>query len=751
MPGPSDSLRFYNTTYKPSEDTIFRGEEKPIAQLNFTDFLAVETSHSLPNQFSILLPDTWCTQDYLSFFNGPTRRSRLTVDRALVQDLQSWYQAITLNLQDRFPKISPSDLSNTATQILEQITFIRFIEDHKLTNSNTLSNLVSSFRGVQFLHHFQELVSLYGAIFGITLFEPVEVMPSPSVLRTIVTKITELYKFELLKLDLLGSVFEQFLMTHVESSRKDVFYIPEYVVDYLVGRAFYAFEKANQRKVTSVLDPSCGTGTLLLNAFQKLLQEHNELNFSQKCQLLETSVFGIDSNHLAIRYTARMLYFTLLSSAVQEKRKLPLPELIGHNLLVKDALVDRRQLIPDKGLAAKSTKFDVIVNNPPYLRIKGEKLARHFRMAQYQSLYADVALRTVDANWLMLIASLDNLKEGGILSLVVPDAILFSQNTLLVRKYILERACILEIAYLNRKALLGGAVPLVILLLQRNSSEQARHSNMIQVNYYSTPGVFNREASDETPQANFYEEKLNYVFNVRLTSSIKAVYDRIKSQSQQLDNCFEYSLGIVLGKGRVLQDTPISLKSKKYISGKDIQPYMVNWKGTYIDYDLKIVRCPRRPDMFEHSPKLIIRRVMKDRFIVAIDFEQYYVSDHAYVLIPKIDLPSDFMFLSLAMFSSRLASFCYRVENPGLTTSFSRLHTINIQKLPLPSPELHENKMLIDSIAKEAKSLYDQVQTGAIMGYAVYQTSRMQKIDSLFAQLYGLTEGENNLIDTYLG
>jgi hypothetical protein len=758
VPWPRDLLRIYNTTYKPSKESIVRGEESPVVELSLVNVLDIETAQQLTGQLLLLSPDTWRSQDYQEFLQSPTGRRRLTVDNALVRDLHDWRLALVRNLHERYPDSPLEDLDAVAQQVLDEIIFIRFCEDRGLTDLGSLFDLAASAGGDQFLNRFQRLVEAYESLFDTSILDPAlteRIRPAPSVLQVIVAQAVEFYKFDLLDVDLLGRIYEEYLSYELKHSQRGLFYeiqlerrkqqgiyyTPSYIVEYIVGRAFHVFQETNGQPVASALDPACGSGIFLTTLFKELLRQRHIVYFSPKSALLREAIYGIDVDKRAVRRAAQALCYTLLTGEGHLAGHHLLPELLERNLLVKDSLLDRRQLIPGQ-------RFDLIVSNPPYRHISGAELD------QYRELYTDVIFNRSDLCWLMLVAAIDNLTDGGVVAFIVPDNVLRTKEYTLLRKHVLDTARIVEISYLNYRAFESTTLQNIILILQRELSEEARRANLIQVNYYATPGVFEREASDEIPQSGFYDKELDYVFNVQLTAPARAVYEKIKAQSEPMADYLEVSQGIKPDR-QTLHNAPVSRSCRKYLFGRDIQPYVANWGRTYIDYDLaKVSQKPnvrlRNPDLFERPVKLIVRKIVGDRLVTALDFERYYVDSASYILLPRDELSEDLIYLSLAILTSRLAKFYYQVEYPERKTAFPQIRGADLERLPFPSTELRDNAPIIESIVLEAKSLYVDARVGKVRGSAVYKTPQAQRIDELLAQLYGLTDSERALIDAYL-
>jgi hypothetical protein len=761
VPTSRDFLRVYNTTYKPNKDSIIRGQESPVAQLSLADVLDIDAVQRATGQLLLLSPDTWRSQNYQQFLTSTTGQRRLTVDNSLIRDLQNWRLALLRNLQEQYPSNDLAQLDTASQQILDEIIFIRFCEDRGLTKLKSLFDLAVNYQGNQFLTKLQSLLGRYDSLFDTSLFEPnltKETRPSPSVLQAIIAESYEFYKFDLLDVDLLGRIYEVYLSYELKSEskglfyelqleqRKDqgIYYTPSYIVDYLVERAFYIFQKTNNRRVSSALDPACGSGIFLTTALKKSLEQHHKANLKEKRELLENTIYGMDLDNRAVQRAAQSLYYTLLTG---ENSQLTgqhlLPKLLEDNLFVGDSLLNRQQQFPGQPL-------DIILSNPPYKRISGDQLD------QYRNLYKDVIFNQSDLCWLMLIAAIDNLIEGGVVAFIVPDNLLRTIEYKLIRKYILDTTMVLEISYLNYQAFESTSLQSILLMLQRESSSENRKNNTVEVNYYSTPGVFEREAFDSIPQSGFYNEELDYVFNVQLTAPIQAIYEKIKLRSETVDHYFEVTQGIKPNR-QYLYDAPINKHCKKYLLGKDIQPFLANWSGTYIDYNLDRdsndpnIR-PRDPKYFENSMKLIVRKIVGDRIVACLDTDQCYVDSSAYILFPKSALAEeeDFVFFVLAVITSRITKFYYQVEYPERKMVFPQIRGRDIERLPLPSKELRENTTIVKSITAEAKHLYNQVIAGKVRGTAISKTQMAQRIDGLLVQLYGLTNTERSLIESYL-
>ena len=105
------------------------------------------------------------------------------------------------------------------------------------------------------------------------------------------------YRFSVIPTDILGQIYERFLgrELHIRDHHAvveekpeyrrsgGVYYTPSYVVDYIVDltlKPLLAGKSVAQAKLLKVVDPSCGSGSFLIAAYQYLLDWH-QLKYAQ--------------------------------------------------------------------------------------------------------------------------------------------------------------------------------------------------------------------------------------------------------------------------------------------------------------------------------------------------------------------------------------------------------------------------------------------------------------------------------------
>ena len=148
--------------------------------------------------------------------------------------------------------------------------------------------------------------------------------------------------FDVIPIDLLGSIYEQYLGVVLRGTEKRVkldllsgkrksmgiYYTPSYIVDYIVKNALGEYIKnksIDEILNVKVLDPACGSGSFLIRAFQEVCNAIEEkLKKGEKSK--KWSSFNSYNERLSISQKA-----TILTNCIQRLSHLNQPH--EYNLL----------------------------------------------------------------------------------------------------------------------------------------------------------------------------------------------------------------------------------------------------------------------------------------------------------------------------------------------------------------------------------------------------------------------------------
>jgi hypothetical protein len=193
-----------------------------------------------------------------------------------------------------------------------------------------------------------------------------------------------LYDFSIIPIQLISSVYERLLHAINPKAAKETgaYYTPFPLAELMVNEVlpWPSRGQGSSKLVARIIDPSCGSGVFLVEAFRRLAAyaraDGKVLDSGVLSELLHSCIYGIDENRLAVRVAAFSLCLALLDEidaqpidwdALRFPRLTSAPEGNRPNLITGDAFTHA----PGLGVS-----FDLVVGNPPWKR---GKLPGHVR------------------------------------------------------------------------------------------------------------------------------------------------------------------------------------------------------------------------------------------------------------------------------------------------------------------------------------------------------------------------------------
>lgn len=323
------------------------------------------------------------------------------------------------------------------------------------------------------------------------------------------------------------------LYTRTEKKNNGIFYTPRFLSDYLALKALEFVQKDGE---LNILDPACGD-SVLLNSFCELLKIRDSHIHK---------IVGVDIDNNSIFRSSSVLKSTFSNfnfSFIQTDSLKPF-----NNESCKSGWVELRNKVD-------SPKFDVVLSNPPW----GSDLSQYSR--SYLSSNFVVAKGQFDTYNLFVELILENLKNGGVYGLILPDSV-FSQEHSRLRALLALETSICLISRLGEKIFpdINRACVVIIGRKMRPESNQtvdcfrldAKNKKDILSNRNSLLKL-EKSLNHQVLQSRFQDNE-GFLFDIDLKSNELSTINRITSKRKFLGDYTTSTRGAEISKrGEVLQ------------------------------------------------------------------------------------------------------------------------------------------------------------------------------------------------------
>ena len=183
------------------------------------------------------------------------------------------------------------------------------------------------------------------------------------------------FDFRHIPVEMLSSIYEQFLHGQQKGKSEGAYYTPEVLADYLLSEINSV--RSLQPGMT-VFDPACGSGIFLVLAYRRLIElelaatknHTGSLDPVRLREILLQSIYGVERQRDACNVAMFSLILTLLHYVkppeLHANGKFKFPALLNNRIFCDDFFNPQLALpVPKRG-------FDVIAGNPPWIELKPE-------------------------------------------------------------------------------------------------------------------------------------------------------------------------------------------------------------------------------------------------------------------------------------------------------------------------------------------------------------------------------------------
>lgn len=404
--------------------------------------------------------------------------------------------------------------------------------------------------------------------------------------------------------------------------------------------------------VRHFLDPCCGTGNYLCAAADIL-------------GLPPEGLFGVDIDETALHIARISLML-----------KFPLLEFTPH-LYCADALSEfatgARNCRTNRFLGF----FDFIATNPPWGTAKKSSYSRG----------ALKEIRSGETFSLFIVKALSLLKEGGTLSVILPESVLNIRAHADIRRILTERHTLRRIKLLGRK--FSGVF-----------------TNSVRLDVVKAvpppDAVFAVESDAETRQVPCSEAlaRKDCAYHVNMTERDSGLLKRIFALPHMtLKGHARWALGIVTGDNRRYVSESPQEGYEEVFKGCDINPFFFSEPHLFIKVPFDHFQQVAPLHIYT-APEKLVYRFISSRLIFAYDDRRRWILNSANILIPE--LPPYSMTLVLAFLNSSVFQYLFMKKY-----ATHKVLRSDLEELPFPllsAGKAAELAQMADAVVKHGRS-----------------------------------------------
>ncbi|MBP7070699.1 MAG: Eco57I restriction-modification methylase domain-containing protein [Methanothrix sp.] len=550
------------------------------------------------------------------------------------------------------------------------------------------------------------------------------------------------------------------------------------------------------------------------------------LTTAERKRILLSNIYGVDIDRQAVEVTKLSLLLKVLEGENEETiskqltlfQERALPDL-GENIKCGNSLIGWDILEDNPGLGQEEIErinpfdwerefgevfrrggFDVVIGNPPYIRMESFKELKDYLRKEYSvhgsrsDLYAYFVERSHNL-----------LQEDGLFSMILSNKFIKANYGAPLRKFLYSKAAIKEIDdFAGLNVFQGVTVRTVILSTMRTDSEFKRD---IRTRYLPPPDVetFNQLINRSTTISDIIEKESIEIPIGSLEPERWLLIDELQQQILEKMNYKTYPLDHFV-QGRILwgvktglneafiidSDTRLKIVErdpkeseaiKPILFGEDVRRYSLEPGDRYLIYTYHGFDISQYPAIEEHlkpykselekratkqawyehqQPSIALVPIFESKKIIYPEIArtcQFTMDDNGYFSNNKtFILPTDDSFI-LGILNSKLALFYFSIFCAALEGSSDNYLEFRAQYLrgfpirvidPSESNEVSRRDRVV-SLVEQMLSLHKQL----LLARTPHEQTALERqieatdrqIDALVYELYGLTEEEIGIVE----
>jgi len=425
-------------------------------------------------------------------------------------------------------------------------------------------------------------------------------------------------------------------------------------------------------------------------------------------------------------------------------------EQVKKNYEYAESLIAQANILQDSGSYKKrNSGFDVVIGNPPYVKVSDKKIFDYFNNKFiHQDYQQDLYLLFLEQYKRLLVS-------GGILGIIIPNTWLQSIKFRNIRKYLTTEYFWHKIMHI-KEYVFKAIVDTHVLIFEKNNRIRNHETK---IDFFEQGEVKHHQFIDQSTLPDNGD-----VINILSSEKEKKLFEKIKRKSvpiQEISVVFNGVKPFEKGKGnppqtsKIMQEKPFVVEGKKKPKGKYWLPllrgslinrYVNFWdNNSWIQYG-EWLAAPRNPEIFKVKEKIAVRQT-SDSIIATLIGANIICRDNLHVIISD---EIDHRFL-LGVLNSKLTDFYYYQINPEKGEALAQVKKQHVEQLPIPENVSKEQQKEIikhvDLLLKLNQDLQEATVPNRIEQIKLRISHSKDKINEIVYHSYGLTEDETKIVE----
>lgn len=555
-----------------------------------------------------------------------------------------------------------------------------------------------------------------------------------------------------------GIDYEKYINKNIKKSLGQ-FYTPDYLIHYVLSLTLNNADILTN-PFLKVLDPSCGAGYFLQEAYDILKEKFEDSIEKLRLKYQDTiyslyngeTIAGKDywvKERIPYHILKHCLYgadldckaLTITKETLIDKGNIDLKlNLVCCNSLIKWEKLNFKQYLTfaEKGSMDEynslkefwGNNFDYIIGNPPFVVLLKSAMDKAY--SNYiEENYSTLGYKK-NTFYILMERSMEKLKDKGIHSFIVPDRYFSSKSYIKSREMLLKENTLVNVTTFYGKVFNNAVVGIGCYVLKKEKAI-FNHSFDLNLNYKKEGSFDNLKVLQRD-----LVEKKEFAINILTSRMEEKIIAKVLEKRKVLGEYSNIHVGMMIkDKNKEFEK---GQTGKQIVIGRDIKEYIISNKERYFLPEEAVVFGGTKSKLkHEKNPKILMRKT-GDKIIAAIDFDGVYCEQSVYMIIP---IEGSSVYNLLGQLQSKVVNYVYKnslISNPG---RYPYIQHYDGLKLPVNPNLLMDYNF--DIIVKDIIALKE----GGSAKSLEKEVTLQKELDKLLYKAYDFNEREIDIIENY--